>query len=98
MMILISLIIFKSPSTHSPTRKKVTASNHYNLTGNLCEKYVTQLGIDPGSLSLRAYALSLSYPITQMDGHVIIPATFTMLLLICQSLKPYLVKNNAIPQ
>ena len=32
------MIIFKSHSTHSLTREKVTTSNHYNLTDNLCEK------------------------------------------------------------
>ena len=33
-----TIIIFKSPNIHSPTREKVATSNHYNLTGNLCEK------------------------------------------------------------
>ena len=37
------MIIFKSHSSHSPTREKVTTSNHnlHNLPGNLCEKHVT---------------------------------------------------------
>ena len=39
------MIIFKSHSTQSLTREKVTTSNHYNLIDNLCEKHVTQLGI-----------------------------------------------------
>ena len=34
------MIIFKSHTTHSPTREKATTSKHYNLTGNLCEKHV----------------------------------------------------------
>ena len=32
------MIIFKSHSTHSPTREKVTTSIHCNLTDNLCDK------------------------------------------------------------
>ena len=47
------MIIFKSHFTHSPTWEKVTTSNHYNLTGNLCEKHVTQLGIEPKTFGLR---------------------------------------------
>ena len=41
------MIIFKSHSTHSRTKEKVITSNHYNLTGSLCEKHVIQLGIEP---------------------------------------------------
>ena len=37
-------MIFKSDSTHSPTREKVTTSNLYNLIGNLCEKHLTPTG------------------------------------------------------
>ena len=33
------MILFKSHSTHYPTMEKVTTSNHYNLTGNLCKKH-----------------------------------------------------------
>ena len=41
------MITFKSHSTHCPTREKITTCN---LTGNLCEKHVTQLGIEPRTL------------------------------------------------
>ena len=46
------MIIFKSHSTHPPTREKVTTSNHYNLTGNLCEKRVTQPSLEPKTFGL----------------------------------------------
>ena len=45
--------IFKSQSTHSLTTEKVTtASNHYNVTANLCEKHGSQLGIEPRTFGL----------------------------------------------
>ena len=47
------MIIFKISLSHSPTREKeVTTSNHYNLTGNLCEKHVNKLGIKPRTFGL----------------------------------------------
>ena len=60
------LIIFKSHSTPSPSTEKVTSSNHYNLTENLCEKHVTQLGIEP-----RTFGLACQCATPQLDGHEI---------------------------
>ena len=64
------MIIFKSHSTHFPTREKVTTSNHNNLTGNLCEKHVTQLGIKPRTFGLTCKGSTPELS-DHTDGHVI---------------------------
>ena len=64
------MIIFKSYSTHSLTREKATLSNNYNLTGNLCEKNVTQLGIEPRTFGLPCQC-SIPELSDHTDGHVI---------------------------
>ena len=49
--------MFRSHSTYCPTREKITIINHYNLTGNLCVKHLTQQGTEPRIFSLQ-YQLS----------------------------------------
>ena len=62
------MIILNSHFTNSPTRDKFTISNHYNLTGNLCEKHVTQLGIEP-----RTFGLLCHFSTPEMSDHTNCP-------------------------
>ena len=51
-------------------KEKVTTSNHYNLTGSLCEKHVTKMGIEKPM----TYGLMCQCSTSELSDHTTEPS------------------------